>query len=169
MSDAHLEFLIEPFVPDMPGEHVLAAVDVVAGAGLDPDMGPFATTAAGGLEEVIATVTDLLRAGFERGATSVQLRVEIGDAPPPVGLHGALDRMVADVEREIGSALADMSRSEKQQAIARLDAQGAFLLRGSAEALASQMEVSKVTLYACLLYTSPSPRDGLLSRMPSSA
>ena len=25
------------------------------------------------------------------------------------------------------------------------------------------------TLQACLLYTSPSPRDGLLSRMPSSA
>ena len=24
-------------------------------------------------------------------------------------------------------------------------------------------------LFACLLYTSPSPRDGLLSRMPSSA
>ena len=26
-----------------------------------------------------------------------------------------------------------------------------------------------VPLYVCLLYTSPSPRDGLLSRMPSSA
>ena len=26
-----------------------------------------------------------------------------------------------------------------------------------------------VMLYICLLYTSPSPRDGLLSRMPSSA
>ena len=25
------------------------------------------------------------------------------------------------------------------------------------------------TYYTCLLYTSPSPRDGLLSRMPSSA
>ena len=25
------------------------------------------------------------------------------------------------------------------------------------------------TFYSCLLYTSPSPRDGLLSRMPSSA
>ena len=25
------------------------------------------------------------------------------------------------------------------------------------------------TVFACLLYTSPSPRDGLLSRMPSSA
>ena len=28
---------------------------------------------------------------------------------------------------------------------------------------------TKVILNACLLYTSPSPRDGLLSRMPSSA
>ena len=27
----------------------------------------------------------------------------------------------------------------------------------------------KWAVYACLLYTSPSPRDGLLSRMPSSA
>ena len=26
-----------------------------------------------------------------------------------------------------------------------------------------------ITGYGCLLYTSPSPRDGLLSRMPSSA
>ena len=30
-------------------------------------------------------------------------------------------------------------------------------------------EDNKATNYACLLYTSPSPRDGLLSRMPSSA
>ena len=28
---------------------------------------------------------------------------------------------------------------------------------------------SVVLLFSCLLYTSPSPRDGLLSRMPSSA
>ena len=28
---------------------------------------------------------------------------------------------------------------------------------------------SEVMIYTCLLYTSPSPRDGLLSRMPSSA
>ena len=27
----------------------------------------------------------------------------------------------------------------------------------------------RVEVYNCLLYTSPSPRDGLLSRMPSSA
>ena len=31
------------------------------------------------------------------------------------------------------------------------------------------VEKPKTPGYACLLYTSPSPRDGLLSRMPSSA
>ena len=32
-----------------------------------------------------------------------------------------------------------------------------------------QEEIMDALLYICLLYTSPSPRDGLLSRMPSSA
>ena len=31
------------------------------------------------------------------------------------------------------------------------------------------LPISASTLSSCLLYTSPSPRDGLLSRMPSSA
>ena len=30
-------------------------------------------------------------------------------------------------------------------------------------------ELKNHVIYSCLLYTSPSPRDGLLSRMPSSA
>ena len=32
-----------------------------------------------------------------------------------------------------------------------------------------QLESTGFAEYSCLLYTSPSPRDGLLSRMPSSA
>ena len=35
--------------------------------------------------------------------------------------------------------------------------------------LCAAVKKDKVWLYTCLLYTSPSPRDGLLSRMPSSA
>ena len=35
-------------------------------------------------------------------------------------------------------------------------------------AILRQYDVS-LTMIGCLLYTSPSPRDGLLSRMPSSA
>ena len=37
------------------------------------------------------------------------------------------------------------------------------------EDLGMSREYSDALAYACLLYTSPSPRDGLLSRMPSSA
>ena len=36
-------------------------------------------------------------------------------------------------------------------------------------AAAQAMEKFKIIPKGCLLYTSPSPRDGLLSRMPSSA
>ena len=35
--------------------------------------------------------------------------------------------------------------------------------------LGTQMDYKKEQFSSCLLYTSPSPRDGLLSRMPSSA
>lgn len=62
-------------------------------------------------------------------------------------LHGALARLVSQVEREIGSSLPDMDREQKQNAIARLEEQGAFLLRGSVEDVASMMGVSRVTLY----------------------
>ena len=38
-----------------------------------------------------------------------------------------------------------------------------------AKAIAMDIGLSREQLVHCLLYTSPSPRDGLLSRMPSSA
>ena len=38
-----------------------------------------------------------------------------------------------------------------------------------ADKLKHQITEPNLTIRACLLYTSPSPRDGLLSRMPSSA
>ena len=44
---------------------------------------------------------------------------------------------------------------------------------GLVPAIAQQHDTGEVLMLAwmnnCLLYTSPSPRDGLLSRMPSSA
>ena len=62
-------------------------------------------------------------------------------------LHGALDRLVQSVEDEVGAPLAHMSRDQKQIAVRRLAEQGAFLLRGAVEDLATRMDVSKVTLY----------------------
>ena len=42
-------------------------------------------------------------------------------------------------------------------------------IKESLEALKAFSDVLEVSILSCLLYTSPSPRDGLLSRMPSSA
>ena len=48
-----------------------------------------------------------------------------------------------------------------------MDAVTLAILKGRLEQIADEMDA---TLFrSCLLYTSPSPRDGLLSRMPSSA
>ena len=65
-------------------------------------------------------------------------------------LHGALDRLMQSVEREIGVELADMTREQKQIAVRRLDEKGAFLLRGAVEDIAQLLEVSRVTLYSYL-------------------
>lgn len=68
----------------------------------------------------------------------------------PNELHGALERAVSSVERELGMRMGDMKRAEKQVAIRRLDELGAFLLRGAVEDVAAWMGVSKVTLYSYL-------------------
>lgn len=65
-------------------------------------------------------------------------------------LHGALDRLIYGVEREFGTRLSDMDRSQKQAAIRQLDQRGAFLLRGAVDDVASWMGVSRVTLYTYL-------------------
>ena len=43
------------------------------------------------------------------------------------------------------------------------------MAQGAKPGEGGQLPGPKVDSYICLLYTSPSPRDGLLSRMPSSA
>ena len=43
------------------------------------------------------------------------------------------------------------------------------ITKGKGSMPAQRLTDNEVTMVICLLYTSPSPRDGLLSRMPSSA
>ena len=45
----------------------------------------------------------------------------------------------------------------------------AFVAKSLAEKLANEQQKAVVLIDVCLLYTSPSPRDRSLSRMPSSA
>lgn len=62
-------------------------------------------------------------------------------------LHGALERMIAQVEDELGGKLADLPRSQKQAAVRMLDDRGAFLLRKAIEDTADAMGVSRITIY----------------------
>lgn len=76
MSDVRLEILVEPFKENDPGPHVTAVVEAAQASGLEVDMGPFATTVSGALDAVITASSAMMRAGFEAGATAIQLRVE---------------------------------------------------------------------------------------------
>ena len=62
-------------------------------------------------------------------------------------LHGALDRLIDAVEREIGCSVQDMNREQKQTAIRLLDERGAFILRRAVEDVADAMGVSRITVY----------------------
>jgi hypothetical protein len=62
-------------------------------------------------------------------------------------LHGALDRLIAGVERELGGRLADLSREDKQRAVRMLEDRGAFMLRRSVDDVADAMGVSRITVY----------------------
>ena len=48
-------------------------------------------------------------------------------------------------------------------------AHSVVVVDGATLALIESVPALRKLFYTCLLYTSPSPRDGLLSRMPSSA
>ncbi len=62
-------------------------------------------------------------------------------------LHGALDRMIDAVEREMGAPLPSLGREDKQRAIRLLDERGAFILRRAVEDVADAMGVSRITVY----------------------
>ena len=62
-------------------------------------------------------------------------------------LHGALDRLIENVESELGGRLRDLPREDKQRAVRLLDEQGAFVLRRAVEDVADAMNVSRITVY----------------------
>jgi uncharacterized protein YqgV (UPF0045/DUF77 family) len=62
-------------------------------------------------------------------------------------VHGMLDRLIAEVERELDGKLSELSREEKQRAVKLLDERGAFNLRRSIEDVADALGVSRITVY----------------------
>ena len=81
-----------------------------------------------------------------------------------MGRSGEVAARVDAVQRG-RSAMDDMSRQLRSQVCLQNAGIASMIKPRSIEAATAD----SVVFYACLLYTSPSPRDGLLSRMPSSA
>ena len=70
------------------------------------------------------------------------------------------------------TALAAIEADDDIRVVMITGAGGAFCAGGDVKAMNESHvtgEGSRATMSACLLYTSPSPRDATLSRMPSSA
>ena len=81
-------------------------------------------------------------------------------------------KMVGELRESTGAGLMDCKKALVESA-GDIDA-AVEILRKKGMATAAKKagrEASDglIDTYICLLYTSPSPRDGLLSRMPSSA
>ncbi|MFM1751242.1 MAG: hypothetical protein RL119_204 [Actinomycetota bacterium] len=105
------------------------------------------------LREMLTPLVDALGctlvAGELLGPADIPLMLEgelIGGVRLPA-LHGALDRLIDAVEREMNCCLPDMSREQKQRAIRLLDERGAFTLRRAVEDVSDAMEVSRITVY----------------------
>ena len=71
-----MEVFVEPFKENEPGDHVLAAIAALEQAGLEPDMGPFATTTSGDLETIAAALSALTTKSFTAGASKIRIQLE---------------------------------------------------------------------------------------------
>jgi uncharacterized protein YqgV (UPF0045/DUF77 family) len=148
--NCRLELFVEPFAEGRPGAPVRQAVAALEAHGLEADVGAFATVVSGPISAVTGAVGDVLARAFAGGATRVSIQVAAEGEATSLhvgGLQDALARMLAQVEEELGSSPAGMTREQKQAAVRILDEQGAFLLRRAIEDVADAMGVSRITIY----------------------
>lgn len=73
-------------------------------------------------------------------------------------LTSALDRLISQVESELGARLPDLPRADKQRAVRLLEERGAFTLRKSVEGVAKALGVSRFTVYNYLNRENPNTR-----------
>ena len=110
---------------------------------------PSAHPAVAMVEPLLATLgCELIDAeACEPGDVPLRFEGRVIAAVRLPALHGALDRLIDTVEREVGCRVVDMNREQKQLAIRLLDERGAFILRRAVEDVADAMGVSRITVY----------------------
>jgi uncharacterized protein YqgV (UPF0045/DUF77 family) len=143
------EFTTEPFRGEgEPPDHAVRAREAASEAGLTVDFGPLGTTASGDADAVLDALPDIARAALDGGATRLTLQVSTGSAPrsqeaPP---H-PLERLIHEVEAQVGGRLADLDRPGKQRAVRLLEERGAFAMRKAVVTVAEALGVTRFTVY----------------------
>src|SRR5664279_4832760 len=89
-----------------------------------------------------------------------------GDTYCFVLLARLLEQLVAQDQAEVEGKLFLLYTADACRIVGRT---ARFAFRAAMTGIEHDCSEVRCTSYFCLLYTSPSPRDGLLSRMPSSA
>lgn len=144
------EFTTEPFHGEgEPPPHATSAFEALRATGVECDFGPLGTSVTGQGDEVLDAVHAALAAAFAHGAerATLQLRREDVAAGGRASGPGGLEQILADVAAELGGALSELSRSEKQRAVRLLEERGAFAYRKSAETVAEALGVTRFTVY----------------------
>lgn len=143
------EFTTEPFRGEgEPPEHAVRAREAAAKAGLTVDFGPLGTTAQGEADALLEALPQIARAALASGATRLTLQLSTGDAvvapetPPPT-----LDRLIREVEAQLGAPLAELDRPGKQHAVRLLEERGAFAMRKAVVTIAEALGVTRFTVY----------------------
>ncbi|WP_236794073.1 helix-turn-helix domain-containing protein [Amycolatopsis sp. GM8] len=143
------EFTTEPFRGEgEPPEHAVRAREAATKAGLTVDFGPLGTTARGESEALIDALPAIARAALDGGATRFTLQLSSDDAQPPSDTPPhTLERLIVEVEAQLGGSLLDLDRTEKQRAVRLLEERGAFAMRKAVVTIAAALGVTRFTVY----------------------
>jgi uncharacterized protein YqgV (UPF0045/DUF77 family) len=143
------EFTTEPFRGEgEPPEHAVRAREAAVEAGLTVDFGPLGTTARGDAEALLHALPGIARAALAGGATRLTLQLSTGDADPDAETPPhTLERLIREVEAQLGDRLADLDRTDKQRAVRLLEERGAFAMRKAVVTIAAALGVTRFTVY----------------------
>ncbi|WP_158888940.1 helix-turn-helix domain-containing protein [Amycolatopsis anabasis] len=143
------EFTTEPFRGEgEPPEHAVRANEAALEAGLSTDFGPLGTAVRGEPQALLDALPAIARAALEGGATRLTLQLTTGaDIPAASAAPSALERLIREVEAQLGARLAELDRPGKQRAVRLLEERGAFAIRKSVVTVAEALGVTRFTVY----------------------
>ncbi len=75
MNTCTVEFVIEPFAEDSPGQHVVSGIEAMEARGFQVSMGPFGSTVTGEVERVSGAIRPMITSAVDGGAHRVLVEV----------------------------------------------------------------------------------------------